>query len=59
MMDSFAFPVSGPLGFIGLDAADVVGSTLHQLIHQIVGLCLGAPAKRQTSTLGCVYASPF
>lgn len=33
-------PVSGLLGFVGFDAADVVRSTFHQLAHQIVGLYL-------------------
>lgn len=34
------FPVSGLLGFIRFDAADVVWSTFHQCAHQIVGLFL-------------------
>ncbi len=33
-------PVSGLLGFIGFDAADVVWSAFHQCAHQIVGLFL-------------------
>ena len=33
-------PVVGSLGLVGLDAADVVGSALHQLAHQLVGLSL-------------------
>lgn len=33
-------PVSGLLGFVGFDAADVVWSTFHQCAHQIIGLFL-------------------
>ena len=33
-------PVSGLLGLVGFDAADVVWSTFHQCAHQIVGLFL-------------------
>lgn len=34
------FPVSGLLGFVGFDAADVVWSTFHQCAHQVIGLSL-------------------
>lgn len=33
-------PVSGLLGLVGFDAADVVRSTFHQRAHQVVGLFL-------------------
>ena len=33
-------PVSGLLGLVGLDAADVVRGALHQRAHQVVGLFL-------------------
>ena len=38
MMHSFAFPVSGPLGFVGLDAADVMRNAFLQLVNERVGL---------------------
>lgn len=34
------FPVSGLLGFVGFDAADVVWSTFNQCAHQVIGLSL-------------------
>lgn len=34
------FPVTGPLGLVGFDAADIVGCTLLQRGHQVVGLFL-------------------
>ena len=34
------FPVAGPLGLIGLDASDVVGSASFQRGHQVIGLFL-------------------
>lgn len=33
-------PVAGPLGLVGLDAADVVGRAAHQPGHQVIGLSL-------------------
>lgn len=34
------FPVPGPLGLIGFDAADVVGCALLKRGHQVIGLFL-------------------
>ena len=33
-------PVTGPLGLVGFDAADVVGCAFHQRGHQVIGLFL-------------------
>lgn len=42
------FPVSGLLGFVRFDAADVVWSTFHQCAHQIVGLFLKGGVRAKT-----------
>lgn len=38
--DPVLLPVPGAFGFIGLDAADVVGGALHQGLHQTISLFL-------------------
>lgn len=40
-------PVSGLLGLVGFDAADVVWSTFHQRAHQIVGLFLRGGGRKE------------
>ena len=40
MFDSVAFPVMRFFGLIWFNAADVMRSTLHQFVHQLIGLSL-------------------
>ena len=40
MFDSVSFPVMRFFGLIWFDAADVMWSTLHQFVYQLVGLSL-------------------
>lgn len=56
------FPVSGFLGFIRFDAADVMWSTFHQCAHQIIGLSLEefkVKTKRdQNNLVNAIHAVP-
>lgn len=49
-------PVSGPLGLVGFDAADVVGCAPHQCGHQVVGLFLRQ--KRRQGWVGGTEMGP-
>lgn len=49
-------PVSGPLGLVGFDAADVVGCAPHQRGHQVIGLFLRQ--KRRQGWVGSTEMGP-
>uniref|UniRef100_A0A6B0UBD3 Putative secreted protein n=1 Tax=Ixodes ricinus TaxID=34613 RepID=A0A6B0UBD3_IXORI len=51
MLDPFFLPVVRLLGLVRLDAAYVVGCTLHQGLHQLVGLALNFRARGGWSAL--------